>query len=357
MKNVIQIMPEFGLAGAERMCENLVYELLKTGNYNVIVVSLYDYHSSITEELENKGIKVFYLGKSKGFDFRIIFKLAHIMKCEHIDIVHTHRYVMQYAIPAAIISGVKTRIHTIHNVAHKEVDSLRQKLAYFFYKYCHVVPVSISPIVQKTVIERYGLEAEKTPIVYNGIDLNRCVIKNNYSTKDVFRFVHVGRFVPQKNHEIIIKAALKLKSENYKFEIFLVGVGGNDIKYQQQVHKLGLDSVVTFCGLQSDIYPFLSSSDCFILPSLFEGMPVTLIEAMGCAMPIIASNVGGIPDMIENDFSGLIIQPNTEDLVAAMKTIIANEALRSKLGKNALISSKKFSSENMCKGYLSLYIK
>ena len=131
-KNILQVMPEFGLAGAETMCENLIYELMSTGDYRIVVASLYNFHSPITERLEDKGIKVYYLDKTQGADFSIINRLVKIMKQEQIDIVHTHRYVMQYAIPAAIWAGVKIRIHTIHNIAQKEVDSLRQKFAFFF---------------------------------------------------------------------------------------------------------------------------------------------------------------------------------------------------------------------------------
>ena len=133
---VLQIMPEFGLAGAEIMCETLVYKLQETGKYQIYVASLYDFHSPITDRMEQNGIKVIYVGKKQGLDLSTIGKLVKIMKRYKIQIVHTHRYVMQYAIPAAIISKVPVRIHTIHNIAYKEVSSFRQKLAYLFYKRC-----------------------------------------------------------------------------------------------------------------------------------------------------------------------------------------------------------------------------
>lgn len=355
MKNVLQVMPEFGLAGAETMCETLCYELQESGKYNVFVASLFNFHSPITERLESKGIQIHYLDKKNGFDLSLIAKLYRVMRDYHIDIVHTHRYVMQYAIPAAIMAGVKIRVHTVHNIATKEVSAYRRKLAYFFYKSNNVIPVSISPIVQTTVVEEYHISKERTPVVYNGTNLSRCPVKQDYSSSDTFNIVHIGRFNPQKNHGVIIETAKILKDNGFKFVVNLIGGGENEQSCKEYVERLGLDDVISFRGLQSDVYPFLQKADCFILPSLYEGMPVTLVEAMGCGLPIVASAVGGVPDMINDEESGLLIKPTVDDLQFAIKRIMHDEKLRAKLGKNALNESKRFSAKEMCKGYIKVY--
>ena len=221
MKNVLQVMPEFGLAGAETMCESLCYQLQKSGKYNVIVASLFDFHSPITERMEKSGLKIIYLNKKPGIDISIIYKLYKVMKEYNIDIVHTHRYVMQYAIPAAIMAGVKIRIHTVHNIATKEVDGYRRILAHFFFKHCGVIPVSISPLIQKSVVKEYNITKELTPVIYNGSDLNKCLVKTNYSASEPFNILHIGRFNPQKNHSVIIDAAQKLKEEGLKSRLIL----------------------------------------------------------------------------------------------------------------------------------------
>lgn len=356
IKNVLQVIPDFGLAGAETMCESLCYELHDSDTYNVYVASLYTIHSPITKRLEERGIKIHYLGKSGGLDIKIVKKLYKVMKDLHIDIVHTHRYVLQYVIPAAILSGVKIRVHTVHNIAEKELDSSRQKLAFFFYKFCNVTPVSISPIVQQSVMKRYGLKEEQTPIVLNGTDLSRCITKKNYQAHEPFRFVHIGRFSEQKNHGSIIEAASILKSRCYKFTINLIGGAGNEEERKQEVKQKGLEDIIIFSGLQSNVYPFLSESDCFILPSLYEGMPVSLVESMGCGLPIIASAVGGVPDMITDEESGLLINPNSKELYHAMKKMMdGSESYRESLGKKALAKSRLFSAENMRDGYIKIY--
>lgn len=355
MKNVLQVMPEFGLAGAETMCESLCYQLQESGKYNVIVVSLFDFHSPITERMEKNRIRVIYLNKKPGIDISIIYKLYKVMKQNDIDIVHTHRYVMQYAIPSAVMAGVKVRIHTVHNIATKEVDGYRRILAHFFFKHCSVIPVSISPLIRKSVMEEYNVTKEQTPVIYNGSDLKKCLVKTNYSSSEPFCILHIGRFNPQKNHGIIIDAAKKLKEEGVKFVIKLIGGAGNEEQRKQEVKQKGLENEIIFCGLQGNVYPFLQSADCFILPSLYEGMPITLVEAMGSGLPIIASAVGGVPDMIENERSGILINPNTNQLVLALKKLMKDTNLREYLGKNAFVKSNDFSTERMFKGYDNIY--
>ena len=354
--NILQVMPEFGLAGAETMCESLCYQCVSSGKYNVIVASLFTYHSPITKRLEDAGINVIYLGKKKGLDVSLVYRLYKILREYNIEIVHTHRYVMQYAIPAAILAGVKCRIHTVHNIANKEVSKYRRKLAHFFYKKCNVVPVSISPLIQDTVIDEYHLTKEDTPVVYNGSDLSKCLVKTDYSNSEPFRFVHIGRFNPQKNHGIIIDAADMLVKEGYDFTIFLIGGEGDFDERKAEVCNRGLNHVIKFMGLQSNIYPYLYESDCFILPSLYEGMPVTLVEAMGCGMPIIASAVGGVPDMIEHEVSGLLIHPTAHELSEALKRLMNDRDLRETMGRNALEKSKQFSAEQMYEGYNNIYM-
>ena len=168
--------------------------------------------------------------------------------------------------------------------------------------------------------------------------------------------MHIGRFNPQKNHSVIIDAAQKLKEEGLKFVIKLIGGAGNEEQRKQEVKLKGLENEIVFCGLQGNVYPFLQAADCFILPSLYEGMPITLVEAMGCGLPIIASAVGGVSDMIENGKSGILISPNTDQLVVAIKNLMVDAKLREYIGKNAFVKSKDFSTERMFKGYDNLYM-
>lgn len=352
---VIQIMPEFGLAGAEIMCENLSYELMRQGD-DVMIISLYEYHSAITERLEKKGIKVFYLDKKPGLDFSMIGKMIKIFKSEKPDVIHTHRYVMQYAIPAAIIAGVKHRVHTVHNVAQKENTNVARKANNLFYKFAHVIPVALSEEVQKTIVEEYHIDSKNIPIILNGIDLSKCIVKTNYEVNDYFNILHIGRFSEQKNHVGLIEAFSIFVKEHPNTILSLIGDGEKKEEIQQLVREKGISDKVKFLGIKSNVYSYLNKADVFILPSIYEGVPMTLIEAMGTGLPIIATAVGGVPDMLRNDEEGLIVNCNVKEIADAMDSLYIDKKTREYLGKKALKRSKIFSAENMANEYKKTYL-
>ena len=101
----------------------------------------------------------------------------------------------------------------------------------------------------------------------------------------------------------------------------------------------------------------MEKCDIFVLPSLYEGMPMALIEAMGTGMPILASNVGGIPDMIENEKSGLLCEPTVDGVVEGLERLIESNDERKRYGENAIISSEKFPADKMARNYYEIYLK
>lgn len=351
---IIQIMPEFGLAGAETMCENLTYELIKKGQ-DVLIISLYDYHSAITERLEKEGVKIEYLSKKPGLDFSIISKIKKILKRENPDVIHTHRYVMQYAIPAALLTRIPVRVHTVHNVAQKENDRMARIVAKVFYKYCHVIPVALSDEIKLTILDEYSLPSEKVPVILNGIDLSKCIPKTSYEISDKIKILHIGRFSEQKNHKGLIQA-FKLFHERYSdSELLLIGEGDLLCSIERLVKDNQLQESVKFLGLKKNVYTYLHDADIFILPSIYEGMPMTLIEAMGTGLPIIATKVGGVPDMINNAENGMLCNLDTMSIFEQLCTLLEKQELRKHCGMAALKTANNYSSEKMAEKYLTIY--
>lgn len=353
---VIQIMPKFDLAGAERMCETLTMELAGRG-ISVIVVSLFDAHSAITDNLEKHGIPVIYLHKKPGLDLSIIGKLAQLFRAEKPNLIHTHLYTMQYAIPAAILTGVKGRVHTVHNVAQKEVKKSAQKLNRLFYKFHNVVPVALSNEIQETIRDVYGIPTERIPVILNGISLEKCIPKSSYTIKDKIKFLHIGRFSAQKNHTMLIEAFDLFQKTFPDVELHLYGTGELEDAVKKQVKQLSLDHKVFFGGLADNVYPILNGADTFLLPSIYEGVPITLIEAMGTGLPVIATAVGGVPSMIEDGREGILVETTKETIAAAMGKML-DENLRKNCGENAIKKANDFfSAEKMGDSYLEVYKK
>lgn len=351
---IVQIMPEFGIAGAETMCENLTYELIKLG-HDVTVISMYDYNSAITDRLTKAGIDIRYLSKKPGVDFSMIPKMKRIFTETKADVIHTHRYCAQYAIPAAILAGVKKRVHTVHNIAEKENGRLARMFNKFFFRHCNLTPVALSELIQMSVVKEYSISRDKIPVVYNGIDLSKCLPKESYYIEGNFKILHIGRFSEQKNHIGLIKA-FKLFHENREdSQLWLIGDGEKKAEIEKYVAENNLVSSVKFLGVQSSVYGYLHDADIFTLPSNYEGIPMTLIEAMGTGLPIVATKVGGVPDMLD-DNSAVLIENDETNIKTAFEKYYTDGILREKHGRNAKILSSEFSSAEMAKKYQEIYL-
>ena len=353
---ILQVIPCFCFGGAETMCENLTYALKKMG-HELCVVSLATDHTPITRRMEAAGVQIEYLDKKPGLDLSMIPKLVTLMKQEKPDVVHTHLSVIKYVGLAAKLAGVKKCVHTVHNVAHEEAEGPLQKITNrFYFSAGWSVPVALSPEVQKTILDLYGLQEEKVPVIYNGIDLSRCLPKQDYAAESL-TLIHIGRFNVQKNHRGLLEAFQLLLRDIPDCQLRLLGDGELREETERYARELGIAEQVEILGSQSNVYPYLQQADIFLLPSLFEGMPMTIIEAMGTGLPVVASAVGGVPDMLRHEESGILVSLDPEEISNACRRLAKDETLRRKLGENARQDSARFSADYMARCYCEEYMR
>ena len=326
---LLQVIPYFCFGGAETMCENLTYALQDLG-HDVVVVSLFDERTEISSRMEAAGVCIRYLSKKPGLDVSVVPKLTKIFREERPDVVHTHLNVILYAVMAARLAGGIPCVHTVHNVAKVEAEGTAQAiLNRFYYHGGWSVPVALSPEVQRTVTEFYGLD--RVPVIFNGVNLHRCIPKRSYGLGDKLLKTH-----PNCCLNLLGDGHLRTEMENY-------------------ARELGIGHAVHFLGNQADVHPYLHDADMFLLPSKYEGMPMTIIEAMGTGLPIVASRVGGVPDMLRDGESGLLTGCDPDEVCTACERLIDSEDLRRTLGQNALADSARFSAETMAKRYCEEY--
>lgn len=349
---ILQVIPSLDVGGAETMCEGLSKLLQKLGQ-NVTVVSLYRMESPITLRLQQAGIRLVFLDKKPGLDLRCIPRLRKLIRAEKPDIIHVHLFALKYVGIAAMGLGIPM-VQTIHNVAEYDAEN-DKAINRFFYTRGNTMPVSLSREIQKTVVNFYGLSESETPVIYNGIDLTNCIPKENYALGDPVEIVHVGRFWEQKNHACMVRALAILKEQGRKVTLKCFGEGDLMEPTRVLARELGVEDRIQFCGLTDWVFPHLNSADLFILPSKFEGMPMTIIEAMGTGLPIIASDVGGVGDMITHGHNGMLIQPDPKELADTIIKLIDDDEFRSRIGANARSEAYRFSGETMAKRYLALY--
>lgn len=351
---IIQVIPVLALGGAETMCENLTYELMNQG-HEVIVLSLYSTKTPITERMERANVDIRYLDKKSGLDFSIFKKIKEILKKENPDVVHAHLYSLKYVVPQAHSLGIKKIVYTVHSIAQKESGKLSRMLNKFFFKKWGVVPVGLSELVRDTVVDVYKMPPEKVPFVYNGVDLGKCVPKESYEFGETIKIVHVGRFCEAKNHSGLVKAFARVHKVYSATKLYLIGDGEEREGIEKYVAEIGLQNDVVFLGSQSDVFSYLKDMDIFTLPSNYEGIPLSLAEAMGTGLPIVATAVGGIPDMVKDGESALLTTVDEKQIADALIRLVEDKMLRECLGRNALVGSKAFSSEEMANKYLEIY--
>lgn len=352
--NILQVIPNLRVAGAETMCENLSVELKNKGN-NVTVVSLYSEETIISKRLKENSINVIFLDKKPGFDISIIRKIRRIIYQYEIEVVHAHLYASLYAMIAAIKSKVFKRFVTIHTIASNDNSKIGRLVNRFLFQKCNVTPIALTETIRDSIVKEYNVLPNKIPIIYNGIPINKYSPKKDYSLLDRFVICHVGRFSKVKNHELMIYTINEIKNKIPNIKLSFVGSGEQLELMKEKASGLGVLDIVSFEGLQADVKKYLEIADIFILPSEYEGMPMTLIEAMASGLPIIASNVGGIPDIVRPGIDGILIAPNIKELSDAIIELYSSKTLRESLGTSARKRSAYFSSEKMADDYLKVY--
>ena len=352
---IVQVIPYFCFGGAETMCENLTYALEKLG-HSVTVVCLLPERTPISERMERAGIRVRYLDKKLGLDLSMIPKLTKLFREEKPDVVHTHLNVLKYTAPAAKLAGVPRCVHTIHNLADKEAEGrISGMISGFVFRRGLSIPVALSPLVHQSIVDYYGLEAQRIPTVFNGIPLDRCIPRETYALGEKAVLVHVGRFNEQKNHGGLLEAFRLLLEQCPNTELWLLGDGELRDQMESYAQSLDIQDRVRFLGSQENVYPYLHDADVFVLPSRYEGMPMMVIEAMGTGLPIVASNVGGIPDMVKDGESGLLTTLAPENIARCCAALLRDEKLRERLGRRARAESGRFSAEEMARSYCRVY--
>ena len=347
---ILEVIPAFRIGGAEMMIKDLALELNK--NNEVVIITFEKVDSFLEKAIINSRIKWFCLNKKKGFDFKLLFKLRKIIKQINPDVIHTHLTSFEYVYLASLFSKYPI-YHTVHNLAEKEVNGSRFVLRRKFYKSNRVCFVAISNKVKESIFSKYKTK-KSIPLIYNGIQLDKLSLKKNYKISEKFKIILIGRLVEQKNHKSLIEISKLLSKENVDHEIDIYGDGPLFNELQTMIKENGVP--INLEGEVKDVYLKISNYDLFLMTSLWEGMSITLIEAMGSSMPIVATDVGGNLEMLD-DGCGEISSIDTKDIYnKIIKVYNFSDEERKLVGLKANARSKNlFSSEEMAKQYLRLF--
>jgi len=341
LTNLLHLYQNSNVGGVQQQ----LFNIIKNYDKNTInpLFACIKNRGQIAEELEESQIPVFALNQPDYNDFAgTVSALKKIIQKNNINLVRTHRFIANfYGRIASMLAG-KPVIISLHDNYNKDKRLGRRILNRILaLKTSRVVAVSHS--IKDDIIKYDGINPDKIHVIHNGIDLDRFNpnITANYLKKElgieegekVIGFV--GRLVPAKAIDRLIEAFAMIKRQNNDIKLLIVGFGELFEELNELANKKKLDGHVIFTGKRRDIPQLLSIMDMFVMPSISEGLPNVLIEAMAAAKPIISTKAGGIPEIITNMDNGMLIDNDINSLYQAINNLLKAKDLAHKLGLNA----------------------
>ena len=359
MMRILQVIPDLVSNGAQAVCVHLAC-CMRAGA-EVHVASLYNKCGSPLEKtLDHHHIPLWHLGKQRGVDLRVVYRLVRLVHRFRPDVVHTHMNALYYILLAAKIKTVPVLVHTVHTEAYQEPSRLGRALSTMAF-HSGVVPVAVAEAVTESVRKRY--HASNVPVIPNGIcvsefdwsnDERVCCRSHNSISKDTLLFVTLARVDRVKGIDILLDAFRIVRKRCKTCALWIIGDGPLRAHLEQATQ--GLENV-WFLGHRSDVRRLLAAADVFVLPSRYEASPLALLEAMAAGKPVIATAVGGVPEILHGNQQGLLVQPETPtELAQAMILLASDHDARIRMGMNAREWARDhFTSRRMATAYMELY--
>lgn len=358
---VLEILATLRRAGAERVAVSLACGLDRA-RFETGVASLYPaYANGFEPILADAGVPVWHLGKRRGLDPRMWSRLARLVRDFRPHLIHTHSYVLRYALPARALTRTGALVHTVHNLADKEVDALGRAIHRMAFR-CGAVPVAISAELARSFRAVYGFPP--AAVIPNGICTRPAPDPaaretwrhdHGFCPADVL-LVSLARLEPQKNPLGLIEAFAHALPAHTGLHLAMAGEGSLLESCRALAERLGVARRVHFLGLCRDAAALLAAGDMFVLSSAWEGVPLALMEAMAAGLPVVATAVGGVPELVEEGVTGALAPAgDTAALAAAIASLACDPARRFAMGRAAAARAVQFDVRDMVGSYAALF--
>ncbi|MBN1638050.1 MAG: glycosyltransferase [Ignavibacteriales bacterium] len=361
--NLLQLVNGFAIGGGELKLLELVKTLIEKypNKYNQIICSV-GQGGPLQEEFEKLGVKVVIFPKRHRFDISLILKVARLMIKEKIDIVQTTLFY------ADVIGAFAAKLAKVPTVISWEVVTQplvnRHKLIYNLAKRNIDYVVTVSNATKNQVIKERNLNPQKVITIHYGIDLKKFQKKNCDSKRAELKIGKnekivgtVARLTEQKGHVFLIDAATSIIKQFSNVKFIFVGDGPLKKQLEAKVVEMEISSNFIFLGFRRDIRELLSVFNIFVLPSLYEGLPNVVLEAMACSHPLVATRVDGTPELVVDGVTGLLVPPkDSNSLAQAITYLLKNENSISEMGQQGRKRVENlFSLEKQIEHFNNLY--
>jgi len=338
--NVCYLINALHVGGAERVVARTVARLDKN-KYEAIVCCLW-MRGAVADEIEKAGVRVINLDAKNKLDFRILFRLYRFLKEHKPDILHSFlfhanmvgRLMGRLAGVPIIISS--ERVMEIEGQHRLLLNKVTAQLA-------HKI-VTVSDNVRKFAIHQIGIAPEKLVTIHNGVDLKEYSVnpkqrwgeerREQLGINPSHRVIGtVGHMEKEKGWDYLLRAIPKVLAQHKEVTFLFVGEGSQKAELKQLARDLGISSRVMFAGYRDDVPQLLPILDVFVLPSIYEGMPNAIIEAMAMERPVVATRVGAVPEVVIDGETGILVARRDADALAeAICLLLEDKQLAKRMG-------------------------
>ncbi|HJW05937.1 MAG TPA: TIGR03088 family PEP-CTERM/XrtA system glycosyltransferase [Rhodanobacter sp.] len=367
---IVHVLYRLDTGGMEHMLVTLINQTCQ--RYRHAVVCLEGY-GALRNRIESADVVCVALGKRSGKDWRCYFRLWRVLRDLGPDLVHTYNIGAVDVAPVARLAGVRHVVHAERgrDAADPRGESrkyrlLRRGLLLFIDRY-----LAVSRNLQDWLTEKVGIPSSRVACIPNGVDVAAFAgtaherrprrLLGAFAPPGTVLIGTVGRLDAVKDHAGLI-AAFRILCEAWprqgeQLRLVLLGAGSLRAALESQVERGGLSAQVRLLGNRSDVAALLAEFDVFALSSIAEGMPGVVLEAMASGLPVVATDVGGVSEVVEAGVTGTLVPAgDPHALAAALHAYVANEQLRRRHGDAGCARvAAHFSLRTMVSAYVALY--
>jgi len=365
MKNILHLSLSMGFGGLERIISTLIINLNRNRFQNYICCL--DRGGVLLDEIKDAVEEIFILHRRPVIiDWKLLFCLFQIIRKHNIDIIHSHSGCSFYAAVAGRLGGAKVIVHTDHGrlVPDRLGLILEDKIASMLINKYVAVSKELSDYLQSKV----KIHKDKLLTIINGIDtevfkpLSYDEVSNVKRELDLAEDTEiigtVCRLDPVKNLVFMIRALEGIFKKRKKTILLIIGEGQEKKNIEDTIDKIGLTEKIILMGERRDIARIMPIFNIFVLPSLSEGTSMTILEAMSCGIPVIASLVGGNSTIVREGINGHLFPLDRPDILVDRVVKLLNDKEKAKeMGKEARkIVESELHFNHMLKKYTELYL-
>ena len=362
---VCHVIHALGVGGAEVLVDVMLRRL--SGEYRGLVAVLDDV-GEIGNRLIQDGYRVEHLHRSPGFDHACARRLADLVERENVDLIHAHQYTPFFqSMLSRGFTGRTPILFTEHGRHYPDLPSRKRAIFNRMMLKQHDRLIACGGAVRRALIDNEGLPELRVDIVYNGVDLDamsnspagaRQKIRHEFGiADDEVLAVQIARLNELKDHRTAVHAIETARRACPGLRLLIVGEGAERPVIEAAIAERNLQDHIILTGMRRDVSSLLAAADLFLLTSVSEGIPLTVIEAMAAGLPVVSTAAGGLAEMVEEGRTGFLTRvADDKTLAARMVRLAENPDERQSMGKcGREKAERQFSLVSMMEAYRRLY--